>query len=562
MLLERDLIPYEVSSLPEGPWLLFAPHADDETFGLGGTLALAARAGVKVAVVILTDGALGGVGDAEALRRVRRAEARAAMAALGLGEPLFWDQPDRGLVPSEALIERVVTSIGEHAPAHLFFPSFLEPHVDHRAAARLVWEALRREARVRPRPVAYEITVQGPVNRLVDISAGRKEKAAAVECYTSQLAQNNYRAISDALDTARTFSLGEGVTAAEGFWLFEREALARPYGDLVRALLAPYWSDRPYAEAVAPAQVGSAVGEGVLVSVIVRTQDRPKLLAEALDSLVAQHHRPLEVVVVNDGGPAVDELLAGYGEALDGLRQLRHEVPRGRSAALNTGLDAAGGELIAFLDDDDWFEPDHLSALVAALRDDGGALAAYAGVHYCSARGADDGHRLNDPFDPVRLRRQNYIPIHAMLFSRRLLAAGCRVDERLEVYEDWDLWLQMSRLTRFLHVDRISAGYRAGGDSGAGWGSDPERVAHHQRTLLEKWRDRWTIAELREALDWRDGAREAELERALAETRERLAETERLLAGERRAREEILGSTSWRLSAPLRRLASWLRRAS
>ncbi|GAB6041085.1 PIG-L deacetylase family protein [Endothiovibrio diazotrophicus] len=255
MIEERHLLPYATSELPPGPWLLFAPHADDETFGLGGTLALAARAGIEVAVVILTDGALGGSGDREALCARRKAEARAALAALGGGELLFWDQPDRGLVPSEALQERVVALIGERQPAQVFFPSPMEPHVDHRAASRLVWEALRRERRVRPLAAAYEITVQGPINRLIDISAVMAEKRAAIECYVSQLAENNYYGVSHALDVARTFTLPPGVVAAEGFHQFAREDLVRDYATQVRRLLAPYWTDAPEGEE-APARRG------------------------------------------------------------------------------------------------------------------------------------------------------------------------------------------------------------------------------------------------------------------------------------------------------------------
>ncbi len=62
MVNENQLVPYEVTELPEkrGPWLVFAPHADDESFGMGGTIAKAVQAGITVHLVVLTDGALGG----------------------------------------------------------------------------------------------------------------------------------------------------------------------------------------------------------------------------------------------------------------------------------------------------------------------------------------------------------------------------------------------------------------------------------------------------------------------------------------------------------------------
>ena len=63
MLMEHELLPYTASELPEGPWLVFAPHADDETFGMGGSLLLAAEQNIETHVVFVTDGALGGEGN-------------------------------------------------------------------------------------------------------------------------------------------------------------------------------------------------------------------------------------------------------------------------------------------------------------------------------------------------------------------------------------------------------------------------------------------------------------------------------------------------------------------
>ena len=54
------LIPFQTSELPLGPWLVFAPHADDETFGMGGSLLKAKKYGIETHLVVLTDGAYGG----------------------------------------------------------------------------------------------------------------------------------------------------------------------------------------------------------------------------------------------------------------------------------------------------------------------------------------------------------------------------------------------------------------------------------------------------------------------------------------------------------------------
>ncbi len=80
---ENKLIPFHTSPLPPSPWLIFAPHPDDETFGMGGTLLLAAKQNIETRVVILTDGAKGGT--ASNLVHLRKSE------ALEATELLLWE---------------------------------------------------------------------------------------------------------------------------------------------------------------------------------------------------------------------------------------------------------------------------------------------------------------------------------------------------------------------------------------------------------------------------------------------------------------------------------------
>ena len=77
--------------LPPGPWLVFAPHSDDETFGLGGCLLRAADEGIETHVIVVTDGALGGV-EEELVSR-RREEVERAGKLLGLHGLQCWSEP-------------------------------------------------------------------------------------------------------------------------------------------------------------------------------------------------------------------------------------------------------------------------------------------------------------------------------------------------------------------------------------------------------------------------------------------------------------------------------------
>lgn len=238
----------------------------------------------------------------------------------------------------------------------------------------------------------------------------------------------------------------------------------------------------------------------VLVSIIVRSMAR-STLAEALNSIARQTYPCIEAVVVNAFGAGHPPLGEGCGQFP--LRFVDQGRALDRSIAANVGLNAASGGYLGFLDDDDLLLPEHVSVLVDALQRSSTARVAYSGVRMIAyqADGAPGFESLlNQPFHLPSLRAQNYIPMHAVLFDRALLEGGCRFDESLELYEDWDFWLQLAEHSEFLHVDQLTACYRNFGHSGFGLQADTAKIAAGRAALFDKWRKIWTGAELSEAL--------------------------------------------------------------
>jgi LmbE family N-acetylglucosaminyl deacetylase len=136
-------------------------HPDDETFGAGGTMALAAAAGVPTWIVCATDGDQGGEEGARELDpELRRGELRCAMTALGVGEPIFLAYGDSGmegwarpagclaLADEEEVVERLVSIIRDLRPATIvtFDPGGIYGHPDHVAISARATAAFRRAA--------------------------------------------------------------------------------------------------------------------------------------------------------------------------------------------------------------------------------------------------------------------------------------------------------------------------------------------------------------------------------------------------------------------------------
>ena len=214
---EHQLVPYQPAAL-QGlrSILVLAPHPDDEVFGCGGLLALAADQGVPVHVVVVSDGAAGG--DAE----VRQHECRAAAEALGyLRGPQalrFWALPDRGVVPDDALAARIHRLAAEVSADWLLAPSPFEVHPDHLAVCQAATTATAMPGSA-ARLVYYEVGQPLMPNLLVDISAVTPRKHAAMRCFASQLVQQDYGEHIAALNRYRSYTLGPAVTHAEAYWL-------------------------------------------------------------------------------------------------------------------------------------------------------------------------------------------------------------------------------------------------------------------------------------------------------------------------------------------------------
>lgn len=197
------------------------------------------------------------------------------------------------------------------------------------------------------------------------------------------------------------------------------------------------------------------------ISVIMPCFNAEKYLHDAISSVFAQTYQDVELVVVDDGSTDRSrDILRCYGDRI----LLIEESNKGPYPARNRGIEASSGEFIAFLDADDYWEPDCLHELHEALRDNDAALA------YCGWQNVGTTHKRGEPYIPPDyelgdkaeqfLRSASPWPIHAALTRRAVLEEVGGFDERWATCMDYDLWLRIGLRYPIKRVPRVLAYYR------------------------------------------------------------------------------------------------------
>jgi LmbE family N-acetylglucosaminyl deacetylase len=474
MLPETSLVPYCVTGAPLGSFLVFAPHPDDEVFSIGGTLSHAAIRDQAINIVYMTNGELGGDSD------TRIAEAHSVCEILN-AKAHFLDISDSSVKATHALFAVIKKLVLDLKPDNVFLPSPQEFHTNHRGTASAVWRGLQ-EAKFSGDAFCYEISRQCECDTLIDITTVMENKQALCDLYASQLTSNNYTDVIKGINKARTYTLPAEIEYAEGL-LKINNIYQSPKIYFKNIHENIFFNSLPY--------------ESPVISYLVRTKNRPELLRRCLASLAEQtYHANLDVVVVNDGGVNVDDVCVAFRIHFNRLKLVDISESIGRAAAANTALNHAQGVFINFLDDDDEIDVNHTQLFLNEWRRDNSIEILYRGVRVLKADG-ELMQTYNESFSRGRMMLNNYIPIHAVTFSRKFIDIGCRLDEGLKSMEDWDFWIQLSRFSDFRHIPTITATYHMVGTSAA----SPHMLSmydsqSHINTVREKWMPKWTAVEM------------------------------------------------------------------
>jgi glycosyltransferase involved in cell wall biosynthesis len=237
-----------------------------------------------------------------------------------------------------------------------------------------------------------------------------------------------------------------------------------------------------------------------LVSVIIPCYNQANYLPEAINSALGQTHRPIEVVVVDDGSP---DNVVGVVASYPDVRCIRQQN-RGRSHARNAGFRASRGEYVVFLDADDRLTPNAIEAHLRCFSTHPDAGFVVGDIDQI----ASDGTYIYSPRWPAleanfyeELLKVNHVAnTIGVMFRRSLFDTLGGFADDLHAAEDYELLLRAARISQSAHHSTAVAHYRRHLESTSRKGVLMLRATRHvmelqlpllngDRRLMAAWRE-------------------------------------------------------------------------
>lgn len=186
------------------------------------------------------------------------------------------------------------------------------------------------------------------------------------------------------------------------------------------------------------------------VSVIMPNYNRKEIIADSIDSVLNQTFKRFEIIIVDDSSDGTEEFIKDHYGDFDNIRYFKtnHE---GISHARNYALEQSEGNVIAYLDSDNKWNPKFLESMLKKLKKSKCA--------YCGANIEDKingtAHTLNSEFNRKKLLKRNFIYISSFIHKKELYNELGGFDESLKRFEDWDLIIRYTKDNAPVHVKDV-----------------------------------------------------------------------------------------------------------
>ncbi|NMM39122.1 MAG: glycosyltransferase family 2 protein [Glaciimonas sp.] len=235
------------------------------------------------------------------------------------------------------------------------------------------------------------------------------------------------------------------------------------------------------------------------VSIIIPSYNRGYCIAQCIQSALNQTFTDFEIIVVDDASN--DDTQAQVMNIFDSrIHYLTHETNRGGAVARNTGIRIAQGEFVAFLDSDDYWQPDKLEKQIASLR----RLGPQWGLSYtwlsCVDEDGMETLRINPEIEGACFEEmlvKNFMGTFSNIVVRKsLLIEVGALDESFRSCQDWDLFIRLTRRASVHCLREYAVRYLLSASDQVRISTNPRSVIQGHRRILHKYADDYSALAL------------------------------------------------------------------
>lgn len=231
-----------------------------------------------------------------------------------------------------------------------------------------------------------------------------------------------------------------------------------------------------------------------LISVVIPTYNRAHLVLDSLNSVYQQLHRPLELIVVDDGSTdntavVVRDWANAIADKSFSVRYI-HQQNKGGNSARNRGIEEASGTFVAFLDSDDLWHPSKLVKQAAILLHNENVGGVYCGLrHVFIETGVVQDPSPREYLQGSLLSQMLICDVTAPTSTYLVRASAFdrvdRFDEQLQARQDWDMWIRLASKYEIAAVPEVLVDFREhAGDRTA---SNPQKEIAAYQTIMKKY---------------------------------------------------------------------------
>jgi len=232
---------------------------------------------------------------------------------------------------------------------------------------------------------------------------------------------------------------------------------------------------RPGADVVTRPYSNEELSTLPLVSVVTRTHGpADSHLRNVMASVLNQTYPNIEHIIVEDKSDEGRSIVESYSSLYGARIKYWKSTGSGRSECGNFGVSKAKGKYICWLDNDDLLFADHIETLMRGFESNPEAVCSYA-LAWEAISDVENGkpnirtlnlpELHNRPYDKERLKKENFIPIQAIIFRKELFDDFGGFNAKLSQLEDWNLWARYSECGDFIFSRRVTSLYLTPNDT-------------------------------------------------------------------------------------------------